>query len=573
DLSSSLTAMMSGREMCEATEGLRQIITRVKELDSGARQGTEVLKVILGRIDEMHRPLAGFAKIVRNLRVLCNFIKIESARLVSTDTGFTTLSEDVGKLAGKIEAKSTDLFEQSMRLATRVSENLKRIDQFETSRHGQALHILEGTGHCLNSLTEKHRLSSAAVSDVNARWGRISRAIGEVVSSLQFHDITRQRIEHVKEALAEVTERLAGLQKRRGVQGLKNDRFPDRAGDTGSGASSRSDVIRNAVGTCEVQRAQLEHAGSEAVSAVKRIIASLDDIAEQVGEMCEETRKLVNETDTAGGSFLSSLERGFSLIAQSLAEYDHINDQLSETIDHAAHTIGAMSTFIDEIEKIGIEIRMIALNASIRAAHVGEHGLALGVLADSIQELSAETTHHADAISARLKTVIASAEELASRVSRTRGANDGGREHLEGEIARMIEPLHRIDQSMVTLLTRMSEQGRTLSDAIAETSGGIEVHRQFDQDIRQLNADLGKAVARMRALLPADGHQEETTDWKRLEDRYTMNREREVHRLVMGGAATVPPVGILDSPVSTSSGEKNPPGDGEDGLGDNVELF
>ena len=108
--------------------------------------------------------------------------------------------------------------------------------------------------------------------------------------------------------------------------------------------------------------------------------------------MCEETRRLVNETDASGSSFVSSLERGFSLIAQSLGEYDRINDQLSETIDHAAHTIGAMSAFIDEIEKIGIEIRMIALNACIRAAHVGEHGAALGVLADTIHDLSAETT-------------------------------------------------------------------------------------------------------------------------------------------------------------------------------------
>jgi methyl-accepting chemotaxis protein len=282
----------------------------------------------------------------------------------------------------------------------------------------------------------------------------------------------------------------------------------------------------------------------------------------------------VNEADAEGSSFLSSLERGFSLIARSLAEYDRINDQLSETIDHAAHTIGAMSAFIDEIEKIGIEIRMIALNASIRAAHVGEHGAALGVLADTIQELSTETTHHADAISAGLKMVIASAEELTSRVSRTREANDGGqREHLEGEIARMIEPLQRIDESTVTLLTRMSEQGRTLSDAIAETSGAIEVHRQFDREIRQLNADLGEVVVQMRALLPADGHREETTDWKRLEDRYTMNREREVHRLAMGGAAAVPPAVIREPPSGAPSGEEGDASDGNEGLGDNVEMF
>ncbi len=573
DLSASLTALMSGREMTEATEGLRRIIARVEALDSGSKQGTEVLKTIQGRIEEMHRPLTGFAKIVRNLRVLCNFIKVESARLVSTDTGFTTLSDDVGKLAARIESKSADLFAQSMQLSERIGENLKRTDQFETSRHGQAIQILDETGHCLNSLTEKHQLSSLAVQDVNARWGRISRAIGEVVSSLQFHDITRQRIEHVKEALTEVTGRMAGLQTRRGVRSLKADRLPTRAANTGSTASGRADVIRGAVGACEVQRAQLEHAGSEAIAAVKRVIAGLDDIARQVGEMCEETRKLVNEADAAGSSFLSSLERGFSLIAQSLAEYDRINDQLSETIEQAAHTIGAMSAFIDEIEKISIEIRMIALNASIRAAHVGEHGAALGVLADTIQGLSVETTHHAEAISTCLKMVIASAAELTGRVRPKEDADERGREHLEGDIARMIEPLHRIDQSTVTLLTRMSEQGKTLSDDIAKTSDEIEVHQRFDREIRQLNADLGGVVTHMRALLPAGDHREKATDWGELEDRYTMNREREVHRMVMGGATAIPPVVTMDSPAGVAPGDEDRGRDGQDGLGDNVELF
>lgn len=572
-LSSTLTSMMSGREITEATEGLRQIIARVEELESGSKRGTEALRVILCRIEEMHRPLTGFAKIVRNLRVLCNFIKVESARLVATDTGFTTLSEDVGRLAAKIEEKSADLFDQSMRLSARVSENLKRIDQFETSRHGQALRIIEDTGHCLDSLAEKHRLSSVTIQDVNDRWGRISRDIGEVVSSLQFHDITRQRIEHVKEALAEVAAGLAGLRMRRGAWGLGAERIPREGGADRNGTPVRAEVIGNAAGACEIQRAQLEHAGSEAVSAVKRIIAGLDDINRQVGEMCEETRKLVNEADASGSSFVSSLERGFSLIAQSLGEYDRINDQLSGTIDHAAQTIGAMSAFIDEIEKISIEIRMIALNACIRAAHVGEHGAALGVLADTIHDLSAETTHHADAISTGLKMVIASADDLTSRVRSTGGVNGEGGEHLEGDIARMIEPLHRIDQSTVTLLTRMSEQGRTLSDGIAETSGGIEVHRQFDREIRQLNVDLGGVVAQMRTLLPADSASEKTGEWERLEDRYTMNREREVHRLVMGGATAVLPVAIMNAPADGSPDEEKKVDDGEEGLGDNVEMF
>ena len=131
ELSSSLTAMMSGKEMADATAGLRQILDGTQDLDGSSRQGTEILKVILEKIEAMHDPLIGFGRIVRNLRILCTFIKIESARLECGDTGFDTLSADVGTLAAKIASKSADLFDQSLVLATMVKRNLGQISEFE----------------------------------------------------------------------------------------------------------------------------------------------------------------------------------------------------------------------------------------------------------------------------------------------------------------------------------------------------------------------------------------------------------------------------------------------------------
>ncbi|TVM28184.1 methyl-accepting chemotaxis protein, partial [Oceanidesulfovibrio marinus] len=44
--------------------------------------------------------------------------------------------------------------------------------------------------------------------------------------------------------------------------------------------------------------------------------------------------------------------------------------------------------FLEDIEEVGSEIELISLNASVKAAHTGEKGKALGVLASSIQQLS-----------------------------------------------------------------------------------------------------------------------------------------------------------------------------------------
>ena len=568
ELSSSITTMMSGKEMTDAMEGLRQILKRIKDLDNDSRKGTEILRAILHRIEEMHRPLIGFERIVRNLRLLCNFIKIESAHLEDSDTGFDTLSEDVGKLARKIESKSADLFDQSMLLSLMVEGNLNQIGEFEKSSHGQALCIVDGAIGCLNSLTEKHDLSSATLHDVTARWNQISRHIGEVVTSLQFHDITRQKIEHVKESLVEITGKQSPREKNR-VSRLKDNLFPFRGKEPSDGSGG----IASTVSACELQRAQLDHARMEVLSAIERIIAGLKDIAHHITEICAETSTLVNVSDASGATFISSLEKGFSALTGSIAEYHRINEQLSETIDRSAHTIGAMSSFIRDLEKIGIEIRMIGLNACIRAAHVGEKGAALGILADSIHQLSADTSDHTDLISENIKMVIQSAQALTHAISRETTGDECAPDFREGYIAQMMKPLQRVNEDTLLLLNRINEKGHALSDDIASAYAGIQVHEQFDRRIKDVVERLDAFITVMKPTLSTQGQMESRAELEGLAGRYTMSSERQVHQAVAGrtlGAATLT---IAAPAVAAAEATGEPAGEDREDLGDNVELF
>ncbi len=548
--SSSIAALMAGTGMSGAMAGFRQILEEAQDLGRDSRQGADVLKAVLERLGELQQPLAGFARIVRNLRILCTFVKIESARLECGDTGFDTLSEDVGRLAATIAAKSSDLFEQSASLTAAVAGSLRKIGDFERTRQCQARSIIDGASGCLRALTDRHALSVATMEDVAARWTRITGDIGEVVSSLQFHDITRQRIEHVAEALAEITDRTAA---------------------TPSGAPRGSVGVADVVAVCELQRAQLDHARQEVLSAIARIAGSLRDIAGHVGEMCRETRSLVAAADGGGSpsSFLSSLEESFSAVTDSIAEYGRLGAELGATIDHAVRTIGAMSTFVGDIEKIGIEIRMIGLNACVRAAHVGERGAALGVLADSIHQLSSDTAGLTDALARNLKAVIHSAAELNDR--QTAAAQD--RQHLLAqEVARLMEPLKRLDGETLTLLHGITAQGDALADDITAASAGIRVHEQIDRGIEDVIAGLDSFITGMKPMLSRRRRQDAGDGIGALAGRYTMHSERQVHQSVAAGG-TAAALALAAPALAGADAAAPAGGDGREDLGDNVELF
>ena len=83
---------------------------------------------------------------------------------------------------------------------------------------------------------------SSSVADVSAVSDEVYRAIGDVVMSMQAHDIVRQQIEHVDEALTDLRHGLstgtAGADDRgRGLRTADSPVAPRRCGTRRCGAA------------------------------------------------------------------------------------------------------------------------------------------------------------------------------------------------------------------------------------------------------------------------------------------------------------------------------------------------
>ncbi len=376
-LSSAIAERMAGAKMKEAMEGLQETFSRVRRLDGESGLGRDVLTTILENFGCVQTHLLFFEGTVRQLHALCSFIRIENARSGRVDTGFDTLADDVMVLARNIRSQSARLLDQVTVLTNLIGNNLEKIRHFDDQQHRNARHILDDSVNNLSALREKYANSTEAMKAFSLHWNRLSSNIGEVVSAMQFHDITRQRIEHVSEALADLAVPGAAPARRRV--------FPLRP------AHLQSDSGGIAA-ACELQAAQLSHARDEFVSAVQAIIENIHDIADNVEEISEETRQLAGAADDEGNSFLTTLDAGLASLTSAISNYESANDELTAALGRTVEMVEQMSELVSQIEKIGIEMRIIAINASIHAAHIGEEGLALGVLADALRPLSLETS-------------------------------------------------------------------------------------------------------------------------------------------------------------------------------------
>jgi methyl-accepting chemotaxis protein len=579
-LSAAITEKMIGAEVTEAIEELQAVFDRIGHLDGESGRGRDALTLILERFSGVRSHLQNFEKTVRNLNVLCNFIKIESARSGRKDTGFETLSDDVKKLAENIESQSDLLLDRSVALMTVVGQNLEKFRNFEEHQHQQASHILKDAVTNLAAIRGKHGHSSEALKALSFRWEGLARDIAGVVSAMQFHDITRQRLEHVRDALGELVQRLQDA-------GVGNNGKKRRSVGMDAGQAS---LVAD---TCELQVAQLCHARDELVSAVSTIIENTHDVVRNVEEMTEEMGRLVGVDDSGAGSFFSGLEGGLASLISAVSDYVAVNRELSAALYRVTGTVEQMSSFVNEIEKIGLKMKMVALNASVHAAHIGEEGLGLGVLADALHPLSLETSQQISLIAGDLNAIIASSKELSDNLSKDTADPKGDTERMTDHLKAMMVPLRRLDENNLSLLASINGIVKELSEDVGKTTNAIRVHRRIDQEVNRLNAELMGIAAEIRSPLPAGESGSAGQRLQGLSARYTMDKEREIHESVAGfsnptagaivgdhtklriaadsGRKTVGSYPVEAEPMKT--GQAGPEKAGQEDLGDNVELF
>ncbi len=148
------------------------------------------------------------------------------------------------------------------------------------------------------------------------------------------------------------------------------------------------------------------------LQAVGSIIENLRGIAGNIMELSQSSQELSRDHTEEEHSFFKKMAGYLTEVSLGLEQYGLASHDLSRLLHSVAPTIGEMSLCLRDIEGIEIAIERIALNACIKAAHLGEEGAALGVLAEGIQHLLGDTRQQTLAASKKLESIIAAAQEL-----------------------------------------------------------------------------------------------------------------------------------------------------------------
>lgn len=472
--------------------------------------------------------LAGFKTIIKTLKMLGISTRIESSRLTEEGIGFSTLADNVESLSSLIEQKTLNINDKAKELMKIFTDSIN-VMEILISQINETISFIDTEIKTGIYETEcKQKKDRTVISNVTAEFNDIVKEMNNVIISLQFHDIVRQRNQHIKSAFEELQIH------------IENKTMND------------DDIVNEIIQVTELQRIQLAEANNDVQNAVGKIIESMSKIIKSIEQISFEINKIMNSS-TQEKNFVEQIEVIIKKIEEEFSASENSEEDLSNRINIILLSIEQLSQNVLQIEDIGEEIELIALNARVKAARVGNNGAALGVISEAIQKLSVDSRDHIKSISQVLTNVNNNADKLKEN---TNDENTSERRKYANQvlldIKSIFDEISEIDNNIKMSMNDIESNINSLMKEINSRLISFNGHKLFDDITTNINTFIQQILSEVKPFA-IDHNLYQSKILKKHQEKYTMHYERNIHDAYNN-------VEVINQ---TSN----------DGFGDNVELF
>jgi len=313
---------------------------------------------LLNQLSEVTQRQGAISGHLEALSVLTN---VEVAQLGSVGSDFLILARELSafsksisqqtmELSNSAEGRTQSVEESRQQLAATVPRMRAELNQMETGI-GENLSVIGGGLQQLARIPEQFRTYAQGTSE----------QIAGIVAAIQGHDITRQQIEHVQEALE-----------------LIASRTPHENGE--SEAELPLVYAGLLIQTCQIRN-------------IKQTVA---DWTSQVGRCMGSIRQLSISDLVSIGPRVLEQERGLTSHLSQINSLQEKSREYTKRIESTLTGLPSLRDLINEYQErsrgIRHRLQLLTFNSLIEANRLGRRGVVVSAIANLIKEVSAEWT-------------------------------------------------------------------------------------------------------------------------------------------------------------------------------------
>jgi hypothetical protein len=510
---------------------LQQILADSAGFNGIVEISTGQMSEILSHVNASRVPLQRLSKMRSMLQTVGVLSRIEGGRITNTSVNLSSLSKDIDVLAGEVQQHLDGICNDSLRLSEVLQKGVGELNRFGQQERAEAADLIRRTQSLLGPIIARSEALQLTARDIDGQYADFHRATDKIVMSLQSEDMARQRVEHVQQVIRRVAAAL----------------------DSGESLESSAGILI-------LQRSQLAGTRDLLADSIRLIHSGLESLGPRIRQLVSRTDSLAQQADEDGQSFSTFIDSGLETVATVFKQCASSVKAVVSIVNSVLPSVEQMTRGASALEEIEASIHLISLNATVKTAHLGSEGVAMGVIATELHSITRKSEGDTSAV---LKGLAAIGEALTKitgeeAMSESSLLMTAGGDGVSTELAGFSLSVRTSSQEMTSGL----KQVRELAEALcSELEHGCELARSaasitglFDEQLRNFDQALEQlGYTEEMAAAYTKGNQADD-----LSGLYSMESERKLHQEVFGETS---------STDSTAQGEENSE------FGDDVELF
>lgn len=507
-----LSRELSGGRIEGASQALQDIADRLNavagalpaeaallaSIGEEAKQASAVLKLLSGHI--------------QTITIVARSARIEAASFDGDRQSFLDFTREAFELGQAAQRSVEACARDGIQLAKAVEAALGRQKEFEGLYRSELLSVAAGLVAARSDLMAQQASGARLTETAATAASRIASAITEAVMALQSGDATRQRLEHISEALGRMAQPAPTI-------------APDAV------AAPATWLVG------QLQAEQLKDTKRAFDQDLARTVSALGAIICDAGGLVAQSRAIYGGEAEDASSFLTLVKQRLAQASKLIAACERSGVSVDEALTVVTETVSRFREAISGLGEAVGDIILIGMNASLRAARAGVKGNAFVVIANELKAAADQMSAGA----VRLKPVLDRIENFVGELREHRAQGDAAElARLEPAVLNALQEAEAGNEQLVGLMTRLARESAAFDELLGRARDRITALDQASARLPGTAASIAaeNVAPRQVTLLPAD---QSLLD--ELFARYTMEREREVHREVLqrlGLASAIP---------------------------------